>query len=117
MVSRAYLKMEEVFAGLSYRSVPVNGASRSAAPPGGASQALLSRGFTVTGIDPAAMHPTVLGNPHFTHIRKRGHEVRRREFRKTRWLVADINLSRPHLCINTVESIVTHPRSMSAVCY
>ena len=48
--------------------------------PGGSCQLLLSRGLHVTGIDPAAMHPDVLANPHFTHLRKRAADVRGANF-------------------------------------
>ena len=51
--------------------------------PGGASQALLSRGLIVTGIDPAEMAPVVLKHPRFTYIRHRSMEVRRRDFQKS----------------------------------
>jgi len=40
--------------------------------PGGSCAALLERGCFVTGIDAAEMDPTVLANPHFTHLRSRG---------------------------------------------
>ncbi len=59
------------------------------------------------GIDPAEMHPTVLGHPGFTHVRRRVAEVRRREFRKVRWLMADMNVAPGYTC-DAVESIVTH---------
>ena len=61
--------------------------------PGGASQALLSRGYIVTGVDPAEMAPAVLNHPRFTHIRRRTMEVRRRDFQKIRWLTADMNVA------------------------
>jgi 23S rRNA (cytidine2498-2'-O)-methyltransferase len=41
-------------------------------------------------------------------VQKRGHEVRRREFRNVRWLTADINVA-PEYTLDTVEGIVTHP--------
>ena len=75
--------------------------------PGGASEALLKRGLSVVGIDPAEMDPAILAHPRFTHIRKRGHEVRRREFAKARWLAADLNVA-PSYTLDTVEAIVTH---------
>jgi len=108
VASRAYLKMEEA---LRWSGLPVKPKDRVAeigSSPGGASQALLERGLIVTGIDPAEMHPDVLAHPQFTHVRKRGQEVRRREFRKTRWLTADLNVA-PSYTLDTVESIVTHP--------
>lgn len=107
-VSRAWLKMEEA---LRWSGLPIPPGARCAelgSAPGGASQALLGRGLEVLGIDPAEMHPTVLGHPRFTHIRRRASEVRRREFRKVRWLMADMNVA-PQYTLDVVESIVAHP--------
>jgi 23S rRNA (cytidine2498-2'-O)-methyltransferase len=76
--------------------------------PGGSSQSLLSRGCQVTGIDPAEMAQAVLEHPRFTHLRRRSTQVRRREFRKIRWLTVDMNVA-PSYTIDSVEEIVTHP--------
>jgi 23S rRNA (cytidine2498-2'-O)-methyltransferase len=108
MVSRAYLKMREA---LAWSRLPVmrgDIVAEIGSAPGGASQALLSRGLKVVGIDPAEMDPRVLAHSKFTHVQKRGHEVRRREFRNIRWLAADINVA-PEYTLKTVEDIVTHP--------
>ncbi len=107
-VSRAWLKMEEA---LRWSELPIPPNARVAelgSSPGGASQALLARGYWVSGVDPAEMHPAVLAHPHFTHIRRRSTQVRRREFRKVRWLMADMNVA-PRYTLNAVESIVCHP--------
>ena len=107
-VSRAWLKMEEA---LRWSQLPIPPGARCAelgASPGGATQALLDRGLRVLGIDPAEMHPSVLAHPNFTHIRKRVQQVRRREFRKVRWLVCDMNVA-PQYTLDAVEAIVTHP--------
>jgi 23S rRNA (cytidine2498-2'-O)-methyltransferase len=107
-VSRAWLKMEEA---LRWSQLPFTPGARCVeigSAPGGASQALLDRGLQVIGIDPAEMHPTVLEHPGFTHLRKRAAEVRRREFRKVRWLTADMNVA-PNYTLEVVEEIVKHP--------
>ncbi|MBN2577837.1 MAG: hypothetical protein JXB10_02515 [Pirellulales bacterium] len=107
-VSRAWLKMEEA---LRWSELPISPGARVAeigSAPGGASQALLARGYDVLGIDPAAMHPAVSAHPHFTHLRRRSTQVRRREFRKIRWLTADMNVA-PNYTLQAVEAIVTHP--------
>lgn len=107
-VSRAWLKMEEA---LRWSQLPIRPGARCAeigSAPGGASQALLGRGIHVLGIDPAEMHPAVLADPHFTHVRRRASQVRRREFRKVRWLTADMNVA-PGYTLDVVEDIVTHP--------
>ncbi len=59
------------------------------------------------GIDPADMDPRVLAQPGFAHWKKRGADVRRREFRKVRWLMADLNVA-PAYTLDAVEAIVTH---------
>ncbi len=107
-VSRAWLKMEEA---LRWSELPIPRGARCAelgSAPGGASQALLGRGLEVLGIDPAEMHAAVLGHPRFTHVRQRATQVRRRDFRKVRWLAADMNVA-PQYTLDAVESIVAHP--------
>jgi 23S rRNA (cytidine2498-2'-O)-methyltransferase len=107
MVSRAYIKMREA---LAWSRLPVKRGDTIAeigSAPGGASQAFLEKGLKVIGIDPAEMDDRVAAHPKFTHIRKRGHEVRRREFRGVRWLTADINVA-PQYTLDAVEAIVTH---------
>ncbi len=106
-VSRAWLKMEEA---LRWSELPIEEGARCAeigSAPGGASQALLERGLHVTGIDPAQMHADVLAHPQFTHIRHRVPQVRRREFRKIRWIAADMSVA-PSYTLDAVEGIVTH---------
>ncbi len=106
-VSRAWLKMEEA---LRWSQLPIRADARVAeigSAPGGASQALLDRRLRVTGIDPAEMHADVLAHPEFTHLRRRVKEVRRREFRKIRWLTADMNVA-PSYTLDAVGRIVTH---------
>jgi 23S rRNA (cytidine2498-2'-O)-methyltransferase len=107
VVSRAYLKMAEAVA---WSRMPVRAGDLWAeigSAPGGASQALLERGLRVIGIDPADMDPIVLANPNFTHIKMRGADVRRREFRDVKFLTADVNVA-PTYTLDTVESIVTN---------
>ena len=55
---------------------------------------------------PAEMHASVLEHPSFTYIRRRSAAVRRREFRKARWLTADMNVA-PNCTLDAVEAIVT----------
>jgi 23S rRNA (cytidine2498-2'-O)-methyltransferase len=106
-VSRAYLKMEE---SLAWSRMPLREGDvwvEIGSAPGGAAQALLNHGVKVIGIDPADMDPVVLANPNFTHWKKRGADVKRREFRGVRYLTADINVA-PNYTLDTVENIVTH---------
>lgn len=106
-VSRAYLKMEEALAWSGLPVQPGQTIAEIGCAPGGASQALLSRGLKVMGIDPAKVDPRVLEHPNFTHVRKRGADVRRREFRGVTWLAADMNVA-PQYTLDTLEAIVTH---------
>lgn len=106
-ISRAWLKMEEA---LRWARFPIPQGARCAeigSAPGGSSQALLARGFRVLGIDPAEMDPRVLEHPDFVHLRRRSTQVKRREFRKIRWLMVDMNVS-PNYTLDTVEDIVNH---------
>ncbi len=68
----------------------------------------MSRDLRVIGIDPAEMDPVVLAHPNFAHWKKRGADVKRREYREVRYLAADINVA-PTYTLDTVESIITHP--------
>lgn len=107
-VSRAYAKMQEA---LAWSGLPLAAGDECVeigCAPGGASQALLDRGLFVTGVDPADVDEAVLASPRFRHLRKRGHEVRRREFLGVRWLAVDVNIP-PPVMLDTVQQIVTHP--------
>ncbi len=107
-VSRAWYKIEEA---LTWSGFPVPARATFAdlgCAPGGMSQALLQRGHSVLGIDPAEVSPAVLEHPNFRHLRRRASQVQRREFRKIRWLTADMSVA-PEYTLDAVESIVTHP--------
>jgi 23S rRNA (cytidine2498-2'-O)-methyltransferase len=106
-VSRAYLKMEEALAWSGLPIQPGQTIAEIGCAPGGASQALLAHGLKVMGIDPAQVDPRVLAHPNFVHVRKRGADVRRREFRGVAWLTADMNVA-PQYTLDTLEAIVTH---------
>ena len=100
--------MEEA---LAWSQLPIESGARCAevgSAPGGASQALLARGLEVIGIDPAEMDQRVLSHPKFRHIRRRVLQAPRREFRKVRWLMADMNVA-PVYTLEVVEDIVRHP--------
>ncbi len=106
-ISRAWLKMEEA---LRWAHLPIPRKAHWAeigSAPGGSSQALLQHDYYVTGIDPAVMDRRILDHPCFTHIRRRAAAVRRRDFRKVRWLAADMNVA-PEYTLDAVQSIVTH---------
>lgn len=107
-VSRVYLKMLEAIRWAGFQIGPGQRVVEIGCAPGGASQALLNLGAKVVGVDPAEMHPLVLGHPRFRHIRRRSKEVRRLEFLDTDWLTCDINLP-PNYTLDAVEAIVAYP--------
>lgn len=107
-VSRAWYKFEEA---LLWSQFPITENSRCVdlgASPGGASQALLARGTQVIGIDPGEIDARVAAHPHFTHLQRRTPQVRRRDLRKCRWLIADMNVA-PAYTLEVLEDLVTHP--------
>ncbi len=107
-VSRAYAKMEEA---LQWSALPLEVEDECVevgCAPGGASQALLDRGMFVTGIDPADVDPAVLAHPRFRHLKKRGKDVKRKEFEGVRWLATDMNIA-PESTLDEIEAIVSHP--------
>ncbi len=109
-VSRAWYKVEEA---LAWSGLPVPSGATFAdlgCAPGGTSQALLQHGYSVLGIDPAEVSSAVLEHPNFRHIRRRIPQVQRREFRKIRWLTADMNVA-PQYTLEAVESIVRYPET------
>ncbi len=107
VVSRAYFKLKEA---ILWSGLPVSEGDVCAeigSAPGGACQLLLEMGASVIAIDPAEMEPEVLENPNLNHIRRRGHEVKKRDFRDVRWLFADITMV-PNYTLDTVSEIVAH---------
>lgn len=106
--SRAWLKFEE---GLRWADFPIEVDSRCVdigAAPGGGSQALLSRGAEVLGVDPAEMDQRVLAHPNFTHLRGKINQLKRALFRKSRWFIADMNVA-PRYTLDAFEEIVMRP--------
>jgi 23S rRNA (cytidine2498-2'-O)-methyltransferase len=107
-VSRVYLKVREAIVWSGFEMKPGQKCVEIGCAPGGASQALLRQGLFVAGVDPAEMHPALLAEPRFRHIRRRSKEVPRREFVGVDWITCDINLP-PNYTLDTVEAIVTYP--------
>jgi 23S rRNA (cytidine2498-2'-O)-methyltransferase len=105
--SRAYFKLKEALLWSGITIHPGDVCAEIGSAPGGASQLLLELGATVIGIDPAEMEPGVLEHENFTHIRKRGNEVKKRDFRDVRWLLADLNMD-PNYTLENVAEIVNH---------
>lgn len=109
MISRAYLKMQEA---MRWSRLPFEKGDLCAeigSSPGGACQALLEKGLHVMGIDPALMDERILSHPNFTHLRARAADLKRKEFARVRWLMADANIA-PGNTLADIEHIVTNRR-------
>ncbi|MEM7783279.1 MAG: SAM-dependent methyltransferase [Planctomycetota bacterium] len=108
VASRAFFKLQEALLWSGIVIGPGDLCAEIGSSPGGACELMLEMGAGVLGIDPAEMEPNVLEHPDFIHIRKRGHEVRKKEFRDVDWLMADLNLA-PSYTMELVEEIAGHP--------
>ncbi|MBL8889618.1 MAG: hypothetical protein JNL67_06545 [Planctomycetaceae bacterium] len=107
-ISRAYFKIREAvsWAGLHLR--PGQTCVEIGSAPGGSCQWLLEQDLRVIGIDPADIDPVIATHPNFTHIRRRGREVRRQEIKNCDWLLSDANLP-PNYVLDTIADLVSHP--------
>ncbi len=93
--SRAWLKLEEAIARFK-PVIPQGGAALEVGcAPGGASTALLDRGFTVTGIDPQHVDERVFRRPGFGLLRKQARFVDEADLRLCNpdWLVMDMSIA------------------------
>lgn len=92
--SRAWLKLEEAI--LRFKPVVQSGwqALEIGCAPGGATTALLDRGFRVTGIDPQFMTEAVSLNPNFSHIRKPARYITKEDLAGINpdWIVMDMSI-------------------------
>ena len=109
-VSRAYYKAAESITWSGFDMQPGDLAVEIGSAPGGACGRLLELGLRVIGIDPAEMDPRINQHPNFQHIRARGGDLPRRQFRGAKWLLVDSNV-RPDQTLTTIENIVTHRQS------
>jgi 23S rRNA (cytidine2498-2'-O)-methyltransferase len=109
VVSRAYYKLAEaiLWSGLPIRAN--DHAAEIGCAPGGASQYLLERGLHVLGVDPAIVDRRVASHAGFRHLRARGGDLPRREFRHCKWLFVDANVA-PDKSLTTIENLVTNPQ-------
>lgn len=106
-ISRAYYKAAEALAWSGIEIQPGDVCAEIGSSPGGCCQLLLEKGAAVIGIDPAEMDETLLKHKNFTHIRRRGNEVRKRDLSNVKWLFADLNIV-PTYTLDTVSEIVSH---------
>ncbi len=93
--SRAWLKLEEAIA--RFKPVVPQGAValEVGCAPGGASTALLDRGFTVTGVDPQHVDERVFRRPGFGLLRKQARFLDEADLRRCNpdWLVMDMSIA------------------------
>ncbi len=106
VISRAYFKLDEALRWSGIKIKPGDVCAEIGSAPGGACQLLLEQEAIVIGVDPAEMETEILENPNFTHIRRRGNEVRKKDLRSVRWLMADVNAA-PTYTLDIVEEMVT----------
>ena len=106
-ISRAYYKAAEAITWSGFDMQAGDHVVEIGSAPGGACGRMLELGMRVTGIDPADMDPRIAKHPRFRHIRARGGDLPRKEFRGADWLFVDSNV-RPEKTIVTVQNIVTH---------
>jgi 23S rRNA (cytidine2498-2'-O)-methyltransferase len=108
--SRAYRKLEEALLWSNAPVQPGDVAVEIGSSPGGASYALLRRGLTVLGIDPAKMAPVVLDHPNFTHLQRPMSLVTREDLpRELHWVLLDVNLA-PQVALITARRLAARPR-------
>jgi 23S rRNA (cytidine2498-2'-O)-methyltransferase len=92
--SRAYLKLEEAL--FRFKPACENGLTvlEVGCAPGGATTAMLNRGFRVAGVDPQFMDARVLARPEFRSIRKAARYLSADDIRSVNpdWLVVDMGI-------------------------
>jgi 23S rRNA (cytidine2498-2'-O)-methyltransferase len=108
--SRAYRKIEEAIAAFDLPVLAGDQALELGSAPGGAVYALVRRGVSVIGVDPAAMDPYVAAyeapnGARLQHIAKPMSAVTRQELPpRIDWLLLDVNLA-PHVALSTARNI------------
>ena len=111
--SRAWLKLEEAL--LRFNPAIEKGwsALEVGCAPGGATTALLDRGFTVTGIDPQFMDDRVAKNASFTHVRKPARFATDADLAKCNpdWLVMDMSIA-PEDALSELGHVVSVLRGL-----
>lgn len=108
--SRAYLK---VLDGIDYVGAELkagNHALEIGSSPGGATYALLEKGLSVEGIDPALMSDVCLNHPKFIHHHTSIQDFKVYELKNhVQWLFVDMNLP-PEGTLREIEKVVEKVR-------
>lgn len=115
--SRAYLKIAEALLWTDYRPEERENVLELGSSPGGASYAMVERGFRVYGVDNALMSETLLSNPMFTHIKKPMQTVLDSEIpRPCQLLVSDVNVL-PSLILGQLKKFMSLRPGIHSVYY
>ena len=111
--SRAYLKIEEAIHRFKPECKAGTRVLEVGCAPGGASTAMLSRGFKVTGVDPKRVDPSVHQNSSFQSIQKTAKTLTREDLKSVNpeWLVLDMNLA-PLEALDEIHHVLEHLRSI-----
>lgn len=105
--SRAYYKLKEALLWSGIKIAPGEVCAEIGAAPGGACELLLEMGAKVIAIDPAELEPEIEAHENLTYLRRRGHEVKKKDYKSVKWLLADLNIA-PKYTLDTVGDIVAH---------
>ncbi|MBU6152846.1 MAG: methyltransferase domain-containing protein [Bdellovibrionales bacterium] len=111
--SRAYLKLEEAIHRFKPECKAGTRVLEVGCAPGGASTAMLSRGFKVTGVDPKRVDPSVHQNTGFQFIQKTAKTLTRDDLKTANpeWLVLDMNLA-PLEALDEIHHVLELLRSI-----
>lgn len=110
--SRAYAKIEEAVRTFALPVRADDVALELGAAPGGAAYALLRRGVSVVGVDPADMDPFVLGftgprGARLTHLRMPMAGLTRDALpERVQWLLLDVHLA-PQVALRTARKVAS----------
>lgn len=110
--SRAYAKIEEAIRAFELPVRAGDCALELGAAPGGAALALLQRGVSVIGVDPAAMDPYALSfkgpsAARLKHIQKAMGGLERSELpQRVDWLLLDVHLA-PQVALRTARKVAS----------
>lgn len=115
--SRAYLKIAEALIWSNYNCDKNEIVLELGSAPGGASYAMIERGFRVYGVDNALMNEDLLKNPMFTHIKEPMQKVQDSDIpRPCHLLVSDVNVL-PSLILGQLKRFMSIRPSIHTVYY
>lgn len=115
--SRAYLKIAEALIWAEYPFRGTENVLELGSAPGGASYAMVERGFQVFGVDNALMSETLLKNPKFTHIKEPMQRVQDGDVpRPCHLLVSDVNVL-PSLILGQIKRFTAMRPGIHSVFY